>query len=111
MKANLEINITPFVSSDGLITLEIEITQDEFTDRVEADGPLGMATRSFKSTIRVENEEMVLLGGIDRNSKDVSNRGLPFIARVPVLKWIFGTSTNNKEDRKLNVFIKPTLVE
>jgi type IV pilus assembly protein PilQ len=111
IEANLEVNITPFVSADGLITLEIEIIQSEFTDRVEADGPMGMATRSFKSTIRVENEDMVLLGGIDRNTKTISSSGLPFISRVPVLKWVFGTSSREKRDHKLNVFIKPTLIE
>lgn len=111
IQANLEVNITPFVSADGLITLDIEIIQSEFTERVEQDGPMGMATRSFKSTIRVGNEDMVLLGGIDRNSKTVSSSGLPFIARVPVLKWVFGKSSREKKDHKLNVFIKPTLIE
>ncbi len=111
IEANLEVNITPFVSADGLITLDIEIIQSEFTDRVETDGPMGMATRSFKSTIRVQNEDMVLLGGIDRNTKTVSSTGLPFIARVPVLKWIFGKSSREKRNHKLNVFIKPTLIE
>ncbi len=111
IEANLEVNITPFVSADGLITLDIEIIQSEFTDRVEKDGPIGMATRSFRSTIRVQNEDMVLLGGIDRNSKTVATSGLPFIARVPILKWIFGTSRREKNDHKLNVFIKPTLIE
>jgi type IV pilus assembly protein PilQ len=111
IEANLEINITPFVSDDGLITLEIEIVQSEFTDRVEPNGPYGMATRSFKSTIRVQNEEVVLLGGIDRNNRTVDTQGLPFISRVPVLKWIFGNSKREKKEHKLNVFIKPTLIE
>ena len=54
---------------------------------------------------------MVLLGGIDRQSHEKSSQGLPFIARVPVLKWIFGTHKNNRQERRLNVFIKPIVVE
>ena len=61
--------------------------------------------------VRVKNEETVLLGGIDRQSREKSSQGLPFIARVPVLKWIFGTHKNTKQERRLNVFIKPTVVE
>lgn len=110
IEANLSLKIVPFVSRDGKITLSIEIEQSEFTAREEKDAPPGMATRSFKSQIKVDNEEMVLLGGIDRNSREKSSSGLPFIARVPILKWLFGTSANHKIDEKLSVFIKPTVI-
>jgi len=108
--ANLEIKITPFVSEDRQITLDIAIDQTEFTTQEAAEAPPGTATRSFKSLIRVQNEDMVLLGGIDQNVKEKSNRGLPWIARVPVLRWFFGKSRDNKSERRLNVFIKPTLI-
>lgn len=110
VEANLEIKIIPYVSSDDHITLDIDITQSEFTPRIEKDAPPGVATRSFKSIIKVSNEDMVLLGGIDRNSFDKTNKGLPFVARVPVLRWLFGTTKDNKVDHKLNVFIKPTII-
>lgn len=109
--ANLEVKIIPYVSEDGLITLDIEIDQTEFTAREDPEAPPGTATRSFRSQIRVQNEEMVLLGGIDQNTREKSNRGLPWIARVPVLRWFFGKSKDNKIERRLNVFIKPTLIE
>ena len=109
--ANLTVKITPYVSTDSLITLNIDISQSEFTSRVEKDSPPGIVVRSFKSIIRVANNEMVLLGGIERNSKEKSSSGIPFISRIPILKWIFGNSKNNKNESKLNVFIKPTLLD
>ena len=110
IEANLTLKIVPFVSQDGKITLSIEIEQSEFTTREEKDAPPGTATRSFKSLLQVRNEEMVLLGGIDRNSREKTSSGLPFLARVPVLKWLFGSTKNSKVDEKLNVFIKPTVI-
>jgi type IV pilus assembly protein PilQ len=109
--ANLDIKITPFVSEDKHITLDIQIDQTEFTAREETEAPPGTATRSFSSLIRVQNEEMVLLGGIDQNVKEKSTRGLPWISRVPVLRWLFGKSRDQKKEHLLNVFIKPTLIE
>jgi hypothetical protein len=47
--ANLSIKVTPYVSEDRQITLEIEFEQTEFTDRNVEDAPPGTATRSFKS--------------------------------------------------------------
>lgn len=111
VEANMTLSITPYVSEDGHITMTIDLSQSEFTDRTEKEAPPGTTTRSFRSMIRVRNEEMVLLGGIDRQSREKSSQGLPFIARVPVLKWIFGMHKNNKQERRLNVFIKPTVIE
>lgn len=108
-EANLSVKIIPYVSLDNHITLDIEIEQTEFTGRIQEDAPPGTTTRSFKSIIKVENEEMVLLGGIDRNSRERTSRGLPFIARIPVLRWIFGNTKNEKSDHKLNVFIRPSV--
>ena len=53
---------------------------------------------------------MVLLGGIEKNTESKSSKGLPFIARVPVLKWIFGQSSKTNYTQKLNVFVKPTII-
>ncbi|MEG0499698.1 MAG: type II secretion system protein GspD, partial [Rikenellaceae bacterium] len=110
VEANLSVKITPLVSSDCQITLDVEIEQSEFTAREEKDAPPGTVTRKFKSIIRVKNEDMVLLGGLERNSHEKSSSGVPFIARIPVLKWLFGTTKNNKSTQKLNIFIKPTLL-
>jgi type IV pilus assembly protein PilQ len=110
IEANLSIKITPYVSIDEKITLEIEIEQSEFTEREEESAPPGSITRSFKSQITVQNEDMVLLGGIDKNTKEKSSKGLPFLARIPIIKWLFGKTRNNKVDRKLNVFIKPAII-
>lgn len=109
--ANLSIKVTPYVSKDRHITLVIEFEQTEFTDRVIEDAPPGTATRSFKSIVKVCNEEMVLLGGLDRNSIENSSQGIPFLAKVPIIKWFFGKEKRNKVERTLNVFIKPTIIE
>lgn len=111
-EANLTLDILPYVSLDSCITLEIEIVQSEFTERESGniEAPPGTITRSFKSIIKVKDQEMVLLGGIEKNTVSKSSKGLPFIARVPVLKWIFGKSAKNSYTQKLNVFVKPTII-
>ena len=110
VEANLTLDITPFVSLDSCITLQIDLSQSEFTEREVEGAPPGTTNRSFNSIIKVKNQEMVLLGGIERNLTSQTSSGLPLIARIPVLKWIFGSSSKNKKSQKLNVFIKPTII-
>lgn len=110
IKADLSVIIKPIVSGNEQITLEITVDQSQFTPREYENSPPGSVTRNFKSLIRMKNQEMVLLGGLDKFSTTNTSAGIPFIARIPVLKWIFGSNSREKTDTKLNLFIQPTII-
>jgi len=110
--ANLDIDILPVVSGDNQITLEISVKQSDFdlTASLGEGAPPDKRNKSFQSTIRVKNEEVVLLGGLEQSLNNESGSGLPFITRIPILKWLFSSKTKNKSNAKLNIFIKPTII-
>lgn len=110
VKAELSVKIRPVVSGDDQITLEIEVTQEDFTSRISQFAPPGKVARTFKSLIRVKNEEMVLLGGLEEKRTHDSGSGVPFFSKIPVLKWLFSSRTKDKSDARLNIFIKPSIV-
>lgn len=68
-----------------------------------------MTKRSFNSIVKVKDGEMILLGGIEKNLTNDSSTGLPWIARVPVLRLFFGNVTKTRAVQKLNVFIRPIM--
>jgi len=110
INADLQLNIVPFVSSDGHVTLTIEVSQSDFTGRIAETAPPGQISRNFSSLIRVKDGEMIILGGLEENKKNATSQGLPWISRLPVLKWIFGKRSKTVSDSKLHIFIKPTII-
>lgn len=112
VEANFILDITPYMSQDSTITMTINLSQDEFTTTDEEDkyAPPGISKRSFTSIIKVKDQEMVLLGGIEKNIRNNSSRGLPYVARVPFLRSIFGKTQKQKSESKLNIFIRPTIL-
>jgi len=108
--ADLSIVVKPFVSGNDQITMEIEVTQSDFTDRISKFAPPGKVTRNFKSSIRIKDQETILLGGLEDKKSTSSGSGLPFLSRIPVIKWIFSSRTKRDENSKLNIFIKPTVI-
>ena len=108
--AELEVIITPIVSGDDQITLEVEVNQSDFTARISSKAPPGKVSRTFKSQIRVKNQEMILLGGLEENRTNQTRSGVPLLSRIPLLKWLFSNTTSEKSKSKLNVFIKPTII-
>lgn len=109
IEINTTISVKPFVSQDGQVTLEVK--PNFTTPGVQADPtiPPTILTRSFQSTIRVKNGETVVLGGLSRESTSNSTSGLPFISRIPVLKWFFGKNSRNRSRSSLIIYITPTI--
>ncbi|NQY30186.1 MAG: type II and III secretion system protein [Flavobacteriaceae bacterium] len=107
--ADLSVNIKPFVSKDEQITLKLTVTKNSFLGSAGENAPPGIATQSFDSTIRVKNNEMVLLGGLDELNRENSGTGVPLLSRIPVLKWFFSGRSKKKSKSQLHIFIKPTV--
>lgn len=108
--ADLTLDITPYVSLDSLVTLEVDLVQSEFGAMKEENAPPPITKRSFKSIVRVAEGDVVLLGGLNAALDSDSRDGLPWIARVPVLRWIFGGHRREKSDSRLSIFIRAEIV-
>lgn len=109
-EANLSVKIKPFVSTDENVTLNINVEKSSFLGRAGENAPPGKASQKFESLVRVRNNEMVLLGGLDELKKENSGTGVPLISRIPILKWFTSSKKKAKGDSKLHIFIKPTIV-
>lgn len=110
VEAKLAVNIKPFVTGNGQVSLTIEVEQSEFTARIDEFAPPGLESRKFSSMIRVRNQEMILLGGLEENISKSTRSGWPFLSKVPILNWIFSNKTETNNKSHLNIFIKPTVI-
>ncbi|MBK7112506.1 MAG: hypothetical protein IPH60_08690 [Flavobacteriales bacterium] len=110
IKADLSLRILPIVSSEDMVTLEIEVNQSSFTSRIAATAPPGSVERKFSSIVRAANKDMIILGGLEEKENSKSGSGVPFLSRIPVLKWFFGSRTSKMRKSKLTIFIRPTII-
>jgi type IV pilus assembly protein PilQ len=109
VEANLSIGIRPFVSGDENITLNIDVEISDFIGPLLINQPPPTSSSKFQSIIRVKNEEMIALGGIERTEKSEEGSGTPFLSRIPVLKWLFSNRSKINVKTVSVVFIKPTI--
>lgn len=110
IKADLSLKILPIVSSEDMVTLEIEVNQSSFTSRISATAPPGSVERKFSSIIRAANKDMIILGGLEEKENSKSGSGLPLLSRIPILKWFFGSRSSKMRKSKLTIFIRPTII-
>ncbi|WP_323787697.1 hypothetical protein [Psychroserpens sp.] len=108
--AELGLTIKPLVSGDGQVTLDIFVVQSSFGARITEDAPPDISSREFSSIIRVKDQDIVVLGGLEEQMKNNSGSGVPFLARIPIIKWLFSKRKREAKKAKLTVLIKPTII-
>ncbi|MDH7445308.1 type II secretion system protein GspD [Aquimarina sp. 2201CG14-23] len=108
--AELALEFKPFVSGDGQITLDIQVIQSNFSgERIAEDAPPDINSRRFSSIMRMQANDVAILGGIEEKVKNDSGSGVPLLSRIPIIKWLFSKRRREDSKKKLNVIIKPTV--
>ncbi len=110
LNADLVIDVTPVVSGDDQITMKIKVKISDFIGTPKANEPSPSSNSNFESIIRARNEDMIVLGGIERTENSNSGRGIPILSRIPILKWLFSSREKSTQKVVSVVFIKPTIL-
>lgn len=108
--AKLGLDIKPFVTGNGQVLLDINVIQSSFGQRIAEDAPPDISSRNFSSVVRMKDQDIAVLGGLEENYTNNSGSGVPFLARIPLIKWLFSKRVRQARKSKLTVFIKPTVI-
>ena len=92
------------------MTLNITISNSDFISEPQGDRPPDTRNSSFTSLIRVRDNDMVLLGGLEKINKSESGSGIPLLARIPIIKWFFSSRAKSRNKTISVVFIKPSII-
>ncbi len=109
IEANINLTVKPYISEADMVPLDLI---PDFTNPLgtfDPNVPPTISTRKFESTIRVRNGETVILGGLSREETNESGSGIPFLSRIPVLKWFFSSREKSKVDSSLIIYITPVI--
>lgn len=107
--AVLKLSVTPQITSDGTVILDLEVSQDTVGD-IFRDG-VSINTKNIKTRASVENGGTVVLGGIYEQIENDTTNQVPFLGDIPLLGHLFKNNTRTKVKKELLVFITPRIVD
>lgn len=110
VNADLSIAIKPIVSGDDQVTLGIRVNISDFTAIPDDGSPPPQSISKFETSLRVHNEDTIVLGGIERTENDESGSGIPILSRIPILKWLFSSRSKTNAKVVSVLFIKSTII-
>lgn len=107
-KANLRLEVTPQITPDGNVVLEVNVNKDTKGDETRAG--FAINTQHVQTKVMVENGGTVVLGGIYQQSETNNVTKVPFLGDLPVLGNLFKSTSRQSTKTELLVFITPKIV-
>jgi len=108
-KAVLSLTVTPHITPDDRIILDLVVTQDTVSD-VESGSAPAIDTQRIGTQVLVNNGETIVLGGIYQQSIISTVSKVPVLGDIPYFGWMFRNSTNFNEKKELLIFVTPRIV-
>lgn len=102
----VNLNVTPLVSNEGTITLDIDIKRS-FLARVDATTS---EDRSAKTKVIVKSGQTAVIGGIFESEARAASSGVPGFKDLPILGQLFKSQSEAKSKSELVIFVTPTIL-
>ncbi len=107
-KAVLSLEVTPTITPDERIFMDIEVSKDDVGDIF--NGVPSVNTRAIQTQVLVQNGQTVVLGGIYDTEKVDSTDSVPYLNEIPLLGRLFRHDTDKLKKSELLIFITPRLI-
>lgn len=111
-KAVLSLMVTPQITPDNRLVLDLIVTQDRPGQIVKTGTGEAVAieTQRIGTQVLVDNGETVVLGGIYQHSLSNSVEKVPLLGDLPLLGVLFRRSSENIGKKELLIFVTPKVV-
>jgi len=108
-KAVLSLKVTPQITPDNKILLDLQVNQDTQGAAV-AGGIPTINTKSVGTQVMVDNGETVVLGGIYGTENNTTTDRIPFFGDLPYLGFLFKRTSNTVQKQELLIFVTPKIL-
>ena len=108
-KANLKLEVTPQITPEGNIILDLDVAKDTVGQSTAAG--FAINTKHVKTQVLVENGGTVVIGGIFEEITSDSETKVPLLGDIPWLGNLFKTKVRISNKQEMLIFITPKMIE
>jgi len=108
-KAVLSLTVTPHITPDDKIILDLVVTQDTVSEVRSGLAP-AIDTQRIGTQVLVSNGETIVLGGIYQQSIISTISKIPVLGDIPYMGWMFRNTSELNQKKELLIFVTPRIV-
>jgi len=111
--ATLSLDVTPQITAEGTVLLDIDIKKREPLTGVNIAGGQNapISTRDAKTRVMVRDGGTTVIGGIYQFTDNDQKNGIPGLNKLPLIGWLFGNRNIENRHDELLIFITPRIVK
>lgn len=107
-KANLKLEVTPQITPEGNIILDLDVNKDSRGETTAAG--IAIDTKHIKTQVLVENGGTVVIGGIFTLDETQNETKVPLLGDLPYLGNLFKSRQRTSRKQEMLVFITPKMI-
>ncbi|CRM30018.1 General secretion pathway protein D [Pseudomonas sp. 24 E 1] len=108
------LDVVPRINPGGLVYMDIQQqvsdAQDQASSSNDTQTNPRISTRSVSTQVAVQSGQTVLLGGLIKQDNAESVSAVPYLGKIPGLRWLFGNTSKSKDRTELIVLITPRVI-
>ncbi|MCF7789393.1 MAG: hypothetical protein K9N47_24945 [Prosthecobacter sp.] len=108
----LQLDITPHIFNDAEVMLEFKQQNNDISNYTTINGNQvpNISEQGMSNSLIVADRATAMLGGLI-TERDTNNKsGLPFLVRIPLIKYLVGSINQAKERREMMIFVQPRIL-
>jgi len=110
----VKLSITPRINASGVVTLKIDQNVSAPTPpptgvNVPGNTP-SFSERNVKTQVTIQDGDTISIGGIIQESDSTTSAGIPFLHRIPVVGFVFGSKSRSTSRTELIIFLTPHVI-
>ena len=114
-KAVLSLNVTPQITPDNNIIMDLRVNKDSVGDIISTGGLGGTVpsidTRNVETQVLVADGQTVVLGGIYETERRETINKVPFLGDIPIAGYLFKSREFTNDKAELLIFVTPRILE
>ncbi len=109
-EVGIKLSITPQINEGNSVILEIKQEVSGIVGPLTGTADLITNKRSIETTVLVDNNQMIVLGGLNEDDLQESISRVPILGSIPIIGRLFSSSAESRVQRNLMVFLRPTIL-
>lgn len=110
VEVGIKLEVTPEISRDNEISMELNTTVDDMLGEANADGQYKRSQRTTNTYVRVKNGETVVMGGLISANDDESKQSPALINKIPLLRTLTSNNSSSSQTTEMIILVTPRLV-
>ncbi|MDP2682237.1 MAG: type IV pilus secretin PilQ [Deltaproteobacteria bacterium] len=111
VKTGIDLTVTPRISSDDFIYLNIIASKSDPDFARSVDGIPGVSEKRASTSVLVKDGETTVIGGLYKSTASDADNSIPYLSKIPILGWLFKSNSKIADNEELLVFITPRIVK